>query len=878
MKHIKILLILFGCFLISPLFSQVPVLNEATESFSMPFRVVDDHLAIWNGRDYVPVFIKGINLGVSVPGTQPGELAATREDYRRWFGLIKNAGYNAIRLYTLHYPRFYEELRLYNESFPGNPLFVLHGVWLEEQEIAGDLYTLSNIFDQEIREVVRAVHGDIIIDQRFGKAFGEYTADISPWVMGYIIGREIYPSEVQLTNDAHSGDTEFSGSFYALQGGGDPAETWIVQRLENLIAYEYGRYNVVRPAGISSWPTLDPLHHPTEQILPGSSEDMEKIDLANVIWPDSSAGFFIGYHAYPYYPDFITSQPEYAVESDLQGPNNYLGYLKDLKNHYRGVPLFIAEFGVPTSWGSGHLSPTGMHHGGITEEQQGEFTIRMLANIEEAGCAGGIQFSLIDEWFKQTWITNPFSDSRYRHLWHNITAPEQNFGILSFASPPGDYSTIGAYPGHRLTRIRAFADYDFFRIRTFFNTTDFLSDTLWIALDTYRKELGESLLPNKRSIGTSFDTLRAEFLLMVPPNEDQATLFVIPPYDIYGVKNLVRLDTVVSGRKDAGEWNIVRWKTNYFYNVTQYLGKLNVSASEDPYQFLNAVTRFSDSLEIRIPWTLINFYAPTRGRVLHYQTYQENDEIKFISLDSLTDGIALTMLLDGELYQTSRYVWNEWDYERVANNPPLERKKQSYHFLKEHLCAFNNVPVGRGDSYLMQRGEVLDLDQASGLLANDFDIDGNELYAALSFGNGTSEGQLYLHPDGGFQYIPEENFVGRDYFMYYLDDGTDYSSLIPVSIHVDPIAGDPEDISGMEKFIIFPNPGTGIFTIRADNYMSGVRLNILDVSGRMVGQQYLEGYTGEICLENCTPGIYLFNFISGDKSEVHKVVLESGGK
>ena len=44
-------------------------------------------------------------MGNAVPGTQPGELAATREDYRRWFHLIKEAGYNTIRLYTLHYPK-----------------------------------------------------------------------------------------------------------------------------------------------------------------------------------------------------------------------------------------------------------------------------------------------------------------------------------------------------------------------------------------------------------------------------------------------------------------------------------------------------------------------------------------------------------------------------------------------------------------------------------------------------------------------------------------------------------------------------------------------------------------------------------------------------
>ncbi len=130
--------------------------------------------------------------------------------------------------------------------------------------------------------------------------------------------------------------------------------------------YEMDLYGTVRPTGISSWPTLDPLIHPTEQEVTESEEDDEKIDLANVVASDSSGGFFIGYHAYPYYPDFIIQDPYYSVESDFIGPNGYLGYLKELKKHYEGIPLVIAEFGVPSSWGSGHLSPTGMHHGGIT--------------------------------------------------------------------------------------------------------------------------------------------------------------------------------------------------------------------------------------------------------------------------------------------------------------------------------------------------------------------------------------------------------------------------------------------------------------------------------------------------------------------------------
>ena len=49
------------------------------KSYPVPFAAQGNYFGIWNGNSYSPLFIKGVNLGVSVPGTHPGELAATRE-------------------------------------------------------------------------------------------------------------------------------------------------------------------------------------------------------------------------------------------------------------------------------------------------------------------------------------------------------------------------------------------------------------------------------------------------------------------------------------------------------------------------------------------------------------------------------------------------------------------------------------------------------------------------------------------------------------------------------------------------------------------------------------------------------------------------------
>ena len=98
----------------------------------------------------------------------------------------------------------------------------------------------------------------------------------------------------------------------------------------------------------------------------------------------------------------VSSHP--TIFSDGEGQNSYLGYLNDLKRPLCRNPAVIGEFGVPSSWGSAHQSFSNMHHGGYSEEQQGEKNIRMMNNIIDAGCAGGFMFSWMDEWFKPTWI------------------------------------------------------------------------------------------------------------------------------------------------------------------------------------------------------------------------------------------------------------------------------------------------------------------------------------------------------------------------------------------------------------------------------------------------------------------------------------------
>ena len=68
------------------------------------------------------------------------------------------------------------------------------------------------------------------------------------------------------------------------------------------------------------------------------------------------------------------------------------------------------------------------------------------------------------------------------------------------------------------------------------------------------------------------------------------------------------------------------------------------------------------------------------------------------------------------------------------------------------------------DAYEVEQGAALQVDVAHGVLANDIDPEAGALTAALE--TGATNGDLTLHPDGSFEYIPNPAFVGADAFTY----------------------------------------------------------------------------------------------------------------
>jgi len=419
----------------------------------LPFRTAGDYLQARDGDRWRSVYVTGVNLGPARPGDWAVSASLDFRTYREWLGQIAATSGNAVRAYTILPPAFYRALAVHNEE-AAEPLWLIQEVWLDDA--AQDLYDPDTraAFEREVRNAIDVIHGQGDIGCRPGHYCGVYTADVSPWVMGLALGREVEPSLVLRTNAGSPDRTTYKGRYVSMEEG-HPTEAWFAEMLDLAARYETETYNAQRPLTVVNWPPLDPTYQVTEatqeeeirirralgeevtESVPEFPNDMNSVSLQVTRYRTEStfhAGLFALYHVYQHWPDFLFLEPSYAEARDDIGPNPYLGYLLHLKEFYPDLPLLIGEYGVSTSPIPVHLHPQGWHNGGLTEAEQAELLVRFSRNIRESGMAGGIVFAWLDEWWKQVHdeFTAPFEPRENDPLWLNALDPEEYFGLVGY--------------------------------------------------------------------------------------------------------------------------------------------------------------------------------------------------------------------------------------------------------------------------------------------------------------------------------------------------------------------------------------------------------------------------------------------------------------
>ncbi|MGD6801038.1 hypothetical protein [Rossellomorea aquimaris] len=696
--------------------------QQAADPKPMPALVKENQYQVLKDGKWEQLTIKGVNMGIAKPGYFPGETAITRDEYYRWFEMIHEMNANAIRVYTLHPPGFYQALKQFNDEHKEDPLYVFHGIWIDEGPLEETLDAFSpgssEPFIEEMKRIVDVVHGNANISDKPGHASGIYTADISDYVIGWILGIEWYPYMVENTNKVHASKGEYDGSFTYTKGAA-PFENWLAGMMDTILVYDDENYGTTRPVSFTNWVTTDLLDHPSE---PLEQEDLVSVD-PNVIYlkDEKSAGQFASYHVYPYYPDFLNLEEKYLNYIDHRGnKNSYAGYLNDLQQAHR-LPVLIAEFGVPGSRGMTHENPYGWNQGFHNEEDQGTIDASLFEDIINEGFLGGLVFTWQDEWFKRTWNTLELDNSDRRPFWSNAQTNEQQFGLLSFDrhkvkldGDTSDWKDVQALYDHTEEKQSELQSLKIDHDEKYLYLNLKLSDS---AIQDWDERDILFLLDNGKEGGNMVSTSDSEFegidFVLHLNGKENSRILTDSSYDPFYYQYSEQLSFLsrqpYHGTQGSGVFHPIKLALNKplfipstgetFPFKAYETGRLRfgIGSPEDAeYDSLSDfyVNEEDGIIEVRIPWLMLNFRDPSQKEIIGdlwsggMDASAGTDGIKASvlfgsGLETNTENLMVKNFKASGMFpedgsSVKKYTWEKWDL-------PLyeERLKKSYFILQE---------------------------------------------------------------------------------------------------------------------------------------------------------------------------------------------------
>ena len=654
-------------------------------------------------KDEEPFTIKGISLGTGYPGYFPNESGIEKTTYERWFSLMADMNVNTIRVYKQQSPDFYQAFKNFNEKSE-KKLYLLQGVDFSEKMMYSSDNILSDTqyeqLEKDVENLVDVLHGNHLSYDSENRTMNAYTADVSDYVMGYILGIEWDEMFVEYTTRINSHIKGWDGKYLSTGSEANGFETFLAKWGNDLLAYEDSIYQEQKLISFCNWPLTDPLKNEFE-LKPNPSanviEDSEAfIDIDHIhVEPTCSSGIFASYNVYPYYPYFL-QYGEYTEGVDAQGnPDPYLTYLKELVNHHK-YPVIITEFGAPSSRSATYEERwQGIHHGGLNEKEQAEALKKMYEDIQNAGCDGSIVFSWQDEWYKKAWNERELSNSDERQNWANAECSEQGFGVLAFE--PGEENTT-FYPdgnlgewekeheiyqnGRQSISMHSDEKYVYILIKD----PDIHKNSVTIGLDVH-PTLGEK---EYRNIQFTSDV---DFVLDIHPSK-KATLKVFKEYDpiIYSAlggygeqsiyikqrikeevtnkfKNSEPFHTVSRAKGNIQDTLNLTWSVNPVGNFVH--GNANPQARE--YNSNADFYMNQECVEIRIPWQLLNFYDPSHQIIM--DDFQDtSNPIKPLKIDA----IQLEYYDGNQVHSNMKYKLHRWKKPTYH-----ERLKESYYVLQD---------------------------------------------------------------------------------------------------------------------------------------------------------------------------------------------------
>ncbi len=677
----------------------------APDSVDCFARTRDGRIELLADGEWQRFEMRGVNLGSGLPGSWSTDYAIDRDTYLRWFEQMQAMGANTIRVYSIQKPVFYRALKHFNAT-AAQPLYLLQGIWLSDYVQNSHMDAFDSAFGAKLIEnaktAVDAVHGRrFILSNDADSGAGLFTADVSEWVVGYVLGGEWTDVTVAYTDEKYPGGVPYAGAYLSTGPDASAFESMLTQAADALIAYETDRYEQQRLMTFANGRTTDPFAYPEE--VAEFFRKCAAIDVEHIQPSDAfRAGLFASYSVYPNDLDYLSVMPqdtwpsltEVPVDLSACGGNTYRAYLELLSAHHT-LPVVVLEFGVTGGRGLAQTNQsTGAQEGRLTEREQGEQLAQCWEDIAASGCVGGCVFSWQDEWHKRSWNTMFSVDLSRTVYWSDAQSVNQHFGLLAF--DPGAQSVcivdgkadewsaediVISYANGAAVSAKYDERYIYFLLEK--PGYAFGTETLYLPIDITPKS-GTLAAPD---YDLQFDTA-ADFLIKLHTADDSA-LLVQSRYQAVRAN----FEAEITGRDayidppaaDGTEFEIAAMATKdtaaQFEDQPTSLdlyetGLLRLGNADPDAADYDSLTDFAvaDGLvELRLPWALLNVADPSRMQV-HDDYYSGHYGVEFIHIRSLSVGLGMA----GDSIETSKLPLTGWGNHTAWH----ERLKYGYYALK----------------------------------------------------------------------------------------------------------------------------------------------------------------------------------------------------
>jgi len=598
-----------------------------TSAVTTPFYIDNEVIYRTNDAEGKPFVVKGVEVDSAYGSKRGTDFSVDEKTWLRWFKMIQQMGANTIRVSTVLDDQFYNSFYEYNKNRK-EPLYLLQGMRVATDDWRTNKAESNLPFYQELkkdgRNLVDIIHGRKLLLTNDHKGSGIYRHDVSPWVLGFLIGDYWDQDMVAYLNKTLNTKQTFSGDYVNVSKDATTFEVMMAKVVEDIVSYESRKYSSQHLVSVNSSFTMDPFQyqeHFALQLGKYNTFQMDHIEPTK----NMKSGLFASYA----YEDEKLPAPSMLEDKEKEPYTASSSYLELLRQAHR-MPVVISSFSYPSE---SYLNQIGRQDTEIVNDLK-----RFAAN----GFNGAVIRSWQDVWDRRAPETSYAVDLQQINEWHDPLTRTQHFGLIGFKpyrdevlmrvdGKNNDWRDVSADFQDKTTKIAMTRDhaYIYFWIE---NPLIKDEELLYLALDM-NPRLG-SKKPNL--IDKTFDR-DMDFLVEVKP-EQGANVYVQDRYQSVRQNFLEQISGenpyVKYPKRDSNKFEIVK----YLQKDKKILTKEEMEHSKKVYNYKFADTKplslsngintedadvvvENGRLEIRLPYQLLNVYDPLKFTI-HDDYYQ----------------------------------------------------------------------------------------------------------------------------------------------------------------------------------------------------------------------------------------------------------------